>query len=234
MRVVAKHDWPALRVTAATAAETAASRSASSRTIVGDLPPSSRLTGTMRRAAAAITAAPVATEPVNVTWPTSGWSTTAAPVGSPRPTTMLHAPGRQPRLGEQRGGGEARQRRDLGRLDQDGVSGGERRRDAAGHLAERRVPRRDVRDHPERLAARVDERAVRAGDRLAAELVRRPRVELEVARGGRDVRAGLAERLAAVARLELGQLFGVHGQRRGERASTRPRSAAPSAPQAPS
>ena len=92
MRVVAKHDWPALRVTAATAAPTAASRSASGSTTVGDLPPSSRLTGTIRRAAAAITADPPATEPVNVTCATCGWSTTAAPVVSPRPTTTLQAP----------------------------------------------------------------------------------------------------------------------------------------------
>ena len=43
-------------------------------------------------AAAVITAAPVATEPVNVTWATSGWSTTAAPVVSPRPTRTPHVP----------------------------------------------------------------------------------------------------------------------------------------------
>ena len=48
IRVVAKQDCPALRMTAAAAASTAASRSASGSTIVGDLPPSSRLTGTIR------------------------------------------------------------------------------------------------------------------------------------------------------------------------------------------
>ncbi len=71
----------------------ARSRSASASTIIGSLPPSSRLTGVNVSAALAITFLPVSTEPVNMTKSTS--STSAAPV-SPRPVAIWNTPAGSP------------------------------------------------------------------------------------------------------------------------------------------
>ena len=66
-RLPAEHVWPAFCTIALTSAGNAASRSASAKTICGDLPPSSSVTGQWRLAAAAATQVPVAGEPVNET-----------------------------------------------------------------------------------------------------------------------------------------------------------------------
>ena len=81
---------PELFMPYATAAFAARSRSASARTIIGSLPPSSRLTGVSVAAARAMTFFPVSTDPVNITMSTS--STSAAPV-SPRPVATWKTPG---------------------------------------------------------------------------------------------------------------------------------------------
>ena len=70
---------------------TALSRSASSKTICGDLPPSSSDTRAPRAAAVAPMRSPVVVEPVKAILSTPGWSTSAAPVG-PRPVTTLNTP----------------------------------------------------------------------------------------------------------------------------------------------
>ena len=57
--------WPELNIPPQAAALAARSRSASARTIIGSLPPSSRLTGVSVSAARAITLRPVRSEPVN-------------------------------------------------------------------------------------------------------------------------------------------------------------------------
>src|SRR5215208_4244174 len=71
---------------------TTASRSASSKTTTGALPPSSRCTRLSVSAAAAATALPVATSPVNETISTPGCLTMLAPTGSPSPVMMLSTP----------------------------------------------------------------------------------------------------------------------------------------------
>ena len=74
----------------------ARSRSASSNTICGDLPPSSSTHFTGRRAAACCTSVPTSVEPVKVTKSMPGWPASAAPASSPRPVTMFSAPAGRP------------------------------------------------------------------------------------------------------------------------------------------
>src|SRR3954447_24125724 len=82
--------WPEFIIPPQAAALAARSRSASARTIIGSLPPSSRLTGVSVSAARAITLRPVRSEPVN--WMKSTSSTRAPPV-SPTPWTQSKTSG---------------------------------------------------------------------------------------------------------------------------------------------
>src|SRR5256885_1927411 len=68
---------------------TTASRSASSNTITGALPPSSRCTRFRVADAAFATSLPVATSPVSETIATPGWRTMPAPTGSPAPVIAV-------------------------------------------------------------------------------------------------------------------------------------------------
>ena len=63
--------------------------------MLGDFPPSSRVTGTTRSAAAAMTARPTSVEPVNDTFATPGCRTSSAPV-RPSPVITLTTPGGMP------------------------------------------------------------------------------------------------------------------------------------------
>ena len=96
MRDAAEQVCPAFWMPAVTRSGSAASRSASSKTSCGDLPPSSSVTGTTLAAAAAWTRAPTATEPVKEMWSMPGCAASAAPASSPRPGTTLSAPGGRP------------------------------------------------------------------------------------------------------------------------------------------
>src|SRR4051794_1943667 len=80
----------------ATIAGIATSRSASAKTTLGDLPPSSSFTGTRCCAAAAMIARPVAVDPTKLMWPTSGCDVRAAPASGPSPTATLRTPGGNP------------------------------------------------------------------------------------------------------------------------------------------
>ena len=122
----------------------AASRSASANTISGPLPPSSAVNGTMLRGRGhGRSGGPVSGEPVKLMRRTPGSATSAAPASSPMPWTTLKHAGREPGLGRQVGQQRARQRRPLGRLQDDGAAGGQRRRGLPGREHERRVPGRD-------------------------------------------------------------------------------------------
>ena len=74
---------------------TAASRSASGRTMFGLLPPSSSVTRLSARPHLAPISRPTAVEPVNATLSTPGCSTSAAPV-SPSPVSTLSTPSGKP------------------------------------------------------------------------------------------------------------------------------------------
>ena len=76
----------------ATAPLTALSRFASANTMLGDLPPSSRLTRLMSFAAVEYRCAPVRSEPVNATLRTSGCSTSGCPASGPNPVTTFTTP----------------------------------------------------------------------------------------------------------------------------------------------
>ncbi len=71
----------------------ALSSTTSSRRMLGDLPPSSRVTRFIVAAPSRMILWPTATEPVNEILATSGLRTSSAPTSSPRPVTTLHTPG---------------------------------------------------------------------------------------------------------------------------------------------
>src|ERR1700735_3921455 len=88
--------WPVAAKIPATTPLAAASRSASSKTMFGDLPPSSTETCAKGDAAPVITAEPTAVEPVNATLSTPGCSASGAPQSGPKPVTTLNTPGGKP------------------------------------------------------------------------------------------------------------------------------------------
>jgi hypothetical protein len=67
--------------------------SASSNTITGALPPSSRCVRFMVSAAFFMISLPVVVSPVSETIPTSGCWTIRSPTGTPSPVTTLKTPG---------------------------------------------------------------------------------------------------------------------------------------------
>jgi len=112
---------------------------------------------------------------------------------------------------------QQRQARVLGRLDHAGVARRERPADAAPEDLHRIVPRDDVPGHAVRLAPGQHRVTGRIGNRLAVQLVGRPRVELEVARAGGGIGPRLLHRLAAVARLDPREFVGVIRDRARQR-----------------
>src|SRR5579863_7396485 len=91
---MAIHTWPdVMNVAPAILSARAASISGSGATIAASLPPSSSTTGRTARAAAAITARPVGTPPVNDTMSTPGWDTSISPSSGPGPLTAFTTPG---------------------------------------------------------------------------------------------------------------------------------------------
>ena len=101
MRDPAQHTWPWLNQMASTTPSTTESRSASSKTMNGDLPPSSRLRRLPLPAVAARMMRPTSVDPVKAILSTSGCSTRAAPV-APSPVTTLTTPAGSPRPGTAR------------------------------------------------------------------------------------------------------------------------------------
>src|SRR3990172_4801961 len=152
---------------------TARLRSASAKTIEGDLPPSSSETRLIVPAPARMTERPVTVEPVKAILFTSGCSARAAPATSPRPGTTLKMPG------------------------------GERCRALAAGDVEREVPGDDHPHDAHRLLADVVEGVLRerenpAVDRPHKALEEAPRVPA----GGEIDERRLADRLADVVALD--------------------------------
>ena len=96
MRVGALHDWPELVHMPAMSREMAASRSASSRMMLADLPPSSWATRLTVGAAARATSMPARVDPVNDIMSMSGWADSTAPTLIPSPLTRLNTPAGTP------------------------------------------------------------------------------------------------------------------------------------------
>ncbi len=95
IRAPAQQTCPWLNQVASTTPSTAASRSASSKTRKGDLPPSSSVSPLPVPAVARRISRPTSVEPVKATLSTPGWATSAAPV-APSPVTMFTTPAGRP------------------------------------------------------------------------------------------------------------------------------------------
>ena len=112
---------------------------------------------------------------------------------------------------------QRRERRELGRLAERGVAGGEHRRELPGEQQQRVVPRHDAGDEPERLLQHERElRRLDRRDHPALRAARQLGVEVERARRPADLVAVLDQRLAALAGHQLGQLVGAGAQPRGD------------------
>src|ERR1700678_1944541 len=96
MRVGALQDCPELVMTLCTPCATALFKSASSRTMLADLPPSSCDTRLTVSAAAFATAMPARVEPVNDIMSMPGCDDKASPTVCPSPLTRLNAPAGTP------------------------------------------------------------------------------------------------------------------------------------------
>ena len=96
MRVGALHDWPLFMKQLCTPPRTTASMSASSRTMLADLPPSSWVTRFTVGAALIATWMPARVEPVNDIMSTSGCVAMAVPTVGPSPSTRLKTPAGTP------------------------------------------------------------------------------------------------------------------------------------------
>ena len=196
--------WPEFIIPPQAAALAARSRSASARTIIGSLPPSSRLTGVSVSAARAITLRPVRSEPVN--WMKSTASTRAPPV-SPIPCTQSSTSG-PPISSFQALTTSARPSgRELRGLDHHRGAGLQGRDRVAEGEDQREVPGADDADH-------------RVGPVLDAQLLRG-----EQRRVGPD--ALLADELGGLAAVEVdqvGEVGGLVGRRRRGPCRSRPAS----------
>src|SRR5579871_3314183 len=96
MRLMQTQLCPAFVPTLApTSVGIATSRSASSRRMPADLPPSSSVTGRTSLPQASATRAPIASDPVNETLSTSGWLTRYSDISGPAATTLI-TPGGKP------------------------------------------------------------------------------------------------------------------------------------------
>ena len=96
IRLLAQQSWPQLSKTAYGLSAAKRSRSASAKTRLGLLPPSSRLTFFTVPAASRMISWPVAVSPVKATLPIPGWAAIAAPASPPGPVTTLTTPAGSP------------------------------------------------------------------------------------------------------------------------------------------
>src|SRR5476649_483082 len=96
MRLAQTQVWPALRYFDAIAPSTAASRSASSKTMKGALPPSSSDSFLMVGAHCCISRRPTAVDPVKLSLRTVGLLVISAPISFGSPVTTLNTPGGTP------------------------------------------------------------------------------------------------------------------------------------------
>ena len=158
---------------------------------------------------------PTSVEPVNAILATSGCSTRRAPQTLPGPGDDVEDALRQARLERDPLQLDGAERGQLGRLEDDGVAGGEGRRDLPGGDHEGEVPGHDQADDAEWLAeGHVDAAGDR--DRLAQQPLGGARVVAEGLDHHPDLAAGVADRLARIARLQV-----ASSSRRSSSASAR-------------
>ena len=115
--------------------------------------------------------------------------------------------GRQAGLDEQFGDAHRHARIALGRLQDEGVAAGDRRRDLPQRDHRREVERRDAGDDAERLAHRIDvDAGAGAVGELALHHVRRADADFDHFEAALDVALGVGDGLAVLARQDFGQL----------------------------
>src|SRR5215208_1404328 len=195
---------------------TTSSRSASSKTTTGALPPSSRCTRLSVSDAALATAFPVATSPVRETISTPGWRTMPAPAGSPSPVTTFRTP-----RGKMSAASSAILRVVSG-VCSEGFSTTVLPAARAGPIFQTAImkgviPGRYLADDADGLAA--DHAGVPAhvlAGRLALDVARHPGEETQVVDDVRQLLPRRRNRLPHIARLQLGQLLRVLFQNVGE------------------
>ena len=189
--------------------------SASAKTMLALLPPSSRVTRFTWSAQPAMIRLPTSVEPVKQTLRTSGWVTNRSPTTEPLPGMTVSTCSGRPasrasspsRIGGQRG--------QLGGLEHDGVAGGQRGREAPAGDRHREVPGHDDADHAERLVERhVDAAGHR--DLPAEQPLGRAGVVVEAVADVAGLPARVAPGVAGVAHLELGELLEVGVDHGGE------------------
>ena len=198
-----------LRILASIAPATAASMSASSKTMNGALPPSSIERRSSVSEAWAISRRPTSVEPVKDIL-RRRWSAISGLIVSPDDDAVmrLSTPPGRPGLLQDLGQRQHRQRRLLCGLDHHRAAGGDRRADLARAHRQREVPGGDHQARPDGLLHRQDAPGAVGGDRVAAvdadRLLREPAEEL--GRVG-DLAQRLLDRLAHLQGHEEGQLI---------------------------
>jgi hypothetical protein len=195
IRVPALQIWPELANTAIAAPGTAASISASEKTMSGDFPPSSSDTRFRLPADAFTIDCPVTCDPVNATLSTPGCAASAAPAVSPYPGTMLMTPGGTPASSASSPRRSDVSGASLGRLQHHRAPGRENRTDLPT-VAARPFHRDDRADDADRFLERVgkDLAGERVRDRLAVDRRGLPGVVAQHARTRRPGPSRPAER----------------------------------------
>ena len=131
----------------------------SAKKMLGDLPPSSSVTGMRFSEAYCMISRPVVVSPVKATLAMRLFWASGLPASTPKPLTTLSTPGgsRSPirSISTMMLSGRL-----LGRLEHDAVAGGQRRRQLPGRHQQREVPRDDLADDAERLVEVVGDGVV--------------------------------------------------------------------------
>ena len=194
-REPAQHTWPWLNQIASTTPSIAPSRSASSKTTNGDLPPSSRDSFLPDPAVWRRRMRPTSVEPVKAILSTSGWVTIIVPALL-LPVITLITPGGRPGLGDDLGEEQGGQAGVGSRLEHHRVAHGDRRGDLPGQHQQREIPGDDLPNDAHRLVIA----------QLALHQLRPAGMIIEVARqqGHVDI-ARFADRFAVVHRFQHGQ-----------------------------
>ena len=152
MRVGALQDCPEFLKQCAAPPPMAFSKSASSRMMLADLPPSSCVTRFTVGAARWATSMPARVEPVNEIMSRPGCEAMGAPTSSPSPLTRLNTPAGTPASCRT----SAKISADVGVYSEGfmnhGAAGGQRRSHFAGDLVQRPIPGRDHAGHANGLA----------------------------------------------------------------------------------
>ncbi len=211
MRLAQTQVWPLLRYFETIAPSTAASRSASSKTMKGALPPSSIEHFSTWSAAWRSRMRPTSVEPVKVSLRTLGFSQNSLPMSDDLDEgTIESTPFGMPGPVGQHAEGERRERRLGGRPGDEGAARRQRRAGLAGDHGVREVPGRDrggdadrLLDHGDALVALV------AGDRLAVDALGLFGEPLDEARAVHDLALGLGVRLALLGGQDRAEVVGV-------------------------